>query len=268
MATAAMAGAMKQERRARQRAAISDEIKAMARAHMARDGAAALSLRAVAAAMGLSSAAIYYYFANRDALITALIVDAYRALGAALRAVDPGPERPAPERLYAAMHAYRAWALAAPAEFELIFGAPIPGYHAPAEVTGPEARAALGVLGALFADAFAEGAPGLSAPVAVPASMSAHVEAWSRVTEQPIPLPILTTMLYAWGLGHGLVALELNGQLQPIIGDAGAFFDYSLRALLHGLGIEPPGTPLAEQSAGPVAPSPQEAYTGETRRLD
>ena len=74
-------------RRERNRIATLAEIKATARAQMAERGAAALSLREVARQMGMSSAAIYRYFANRDELVTALIVDAYADLAAALDAV-------------------------------------------------------------------------------------------------------------------------------------------------------------------------------------
>lgn len=207
----------------------------MARAHMARAGAAGLSLRAVASELGLSSAAIYYYYANRDALITDLLVDAWRTLGAAIGAADPGPAHDVAERLLAAMLAYRAWALAAPAEFELLFGAPIPGYHAPAEITAPEARAALRSFGTLFAVAQAAGR--LRMPAPAPPAVAAHAAEWARTTEQAIPLDVLAAMLWVWGLGHGLVALELNGQLQPIIGDPAAFFALSSQAALRALGV-------------------------------
>lgn len=234
-----MSNPAKQARRDRQHAAIREEIKTVSRAHMARDGAAALSLRAVAAEMGLSSAAIYYYYPNRDALITDLIVDAFRALGAALRAADPGPAADVVARLRLAMLGYRAWGVAAPAEFELIFGTPIPGYHAPADVTSPEARRALSVLGELFAAAHAQGrVTGDLTAEPLPPSVSAHVAAWSQETGQSIPPAVLAAMLHAWGFGHGLVALELNGQLHPIIGDPGAFFEHAVCAFLRALGAE------------------------------
>lgn len=234
-----MSNPAKQARRDRQHAAIREEIKSVSRAHMARDGAAALSLRAVAAEMGLSSAAIYYYYPNRDALITDLILDAFRALGAALRAADPGPEADIAARLYQAMLGYRDWAVAAPAEFELIFGTPIPGYHAPADVTAPEARQALSALAELFTAAYAEGRlSGALVPAAMPPSVASHVAAWSQATGQAIAAPVLAAMLHAWGFGHGLVALELNGQLHPIIGDPAAFFEHALAALLRAIGVE------------------------------
>ena len=36
--------------------------------------------------------------------------------------------------------AYREWAIAHPVDFQLIYGNPIPGYDAPAEITVPLAR--------------------------------------------------------------------------------------------------------------------------------
>jgi AcrR family transcriptional regulator len=230
---------MKQERRARQHAAIRDEIKATARAHMARDGAAALSLRAVASEMGLSSAAIYYYYANRDALITDLIVDAYRALGAALRAASERlTSDDVAECLLTAMLAYRAWAVEHPAEYALLFGTPIPGYVAPAETTAPEAQATLAVFCELFALAHAQGR--LSVGIEqhpLPPAVAAHAAAWISATGQPIPLPALVATLRSWSLGHGLIGLELDSHLQPMIGDAGALYAYEAQALLRGLGV-------------------------------
>lgn len=226
---------IKQQRRERQHAALRDEIKAMARAHMARDGAAALSLRAVASDLGLSSAAIYYYFPNRDELITALIVDAFRSLGAALRAADR-PDADIADRLELVMLAYRDWAVSRPAEYALIFGTPIPGYVGPAEITSPEARSAFAAIGELFVVAYAEGRLRTS-PTPAPAVIAAHVERWLAETGQQIPLPVLMATLRVWAVGHGLVGLELDHQTQPIIGDSGALFAYEVRELLRQLGI-------------------------------
>lgn len=225
----------RKQRRERQHAAVREEIKAMARAHMARAGAAALSLRAVAGELGLSSAAIYYYFPNRDDLITALLVDAFRALGAALRAADVA-DADVGDRLRAVMLAYRAWAVDHPAEYALLFGTPVPGYVAPAEVTAPEARAALAAIGQLFGEAYARGR--LRPPRApAPAAIAAQVRGWLEATGQQIPLPVLLATLRAWAIGHGLVGLELDHQTQPIIGDAAALFAYEVDALLRQLGV-------------------------------
>jgi AcrR family transcriptional regulator len=227
----------RQQRRARQHAAVRNEIKAMARTHMARDGAAALSLRAVATDLGLSSAALYYYFPNRDVLITALIVDAFRSLGQALRDADR-PDADIGARLKAVMLAYRTWAVSHPAEYSLLFGTPIPGYVAPEEITAPEALAAFVPLIDLFAQAHTQGrlqAP----PVPPPPGLVAHAAIWIAATGQPIPLPALLAALRAWALGHGLIGLEQDHQTQPLIGDAEAHFVYEIQVLLQQLGVVP-----------------------------
>ena len=69
--------------RARVRAELTAEIKETARRHLAAEGAANLSLRAVARDLGMVSSALYRYFASRDELLTALIVDAYNSMGEA-----------------------------------------------------------------------------------------------------------------------------------------------------------------------------------------
>ena len=80
--------------RARVRAEMTDEIKTVARRHLATDGAN-LSLRAVARDIGMASSAVYRYFASRDELLTALIIDAYDALGAAAEAAVRAARSPA-----------------------------------------------------------------------------------------------------------------------------------------------------------------------------
>src|SRR5215468_9022279 len=92
--------------RARVRAEMTDEIKTVARRHLATDGAN-LSLRAVARDMGMASSAVYRYFASRDELLTALIIEAYDSVGeAAERAAATAAQEGADfaERLVAVGH--------------------------------------------------------------------------------------------------------------------------------------------------------------------
>jgi AcrR family transcriptional regulator len=127
-------------RRERIRAATIIEIKEIARRHMSEKGAAALSLRAIAREMGMTSPALYRYFDSRDDLVTALIMDAYNDFADALEAArDTCAADDHVGRLAAIAHAYRNWALASPQEYALIFGTPIPAYEAPPDVTGPVA---------------------------------------------------------------------------------------------------------------------------------
>ena len=67
--------------RARARAEVRAAILAAASKRVAEDGANDLSLRAVARDVGMVSSAVYRYFASRDELLTALIVEAYDSLG-------------------------------------------------------------------------------------------------------------------------------------------------------------------------------------------
>ncbi len=76
--------------RERARAEITSEILEAGRRHLATDGAAALSLRAIARELGMASSAVYRYVASRDDLLTRLIIDAYNSLGAAAEAADCG----------------------------------------------------------------------------------------------------------------------------------------------------------------------------------
>src|SRR5262249_59732694 len=74
--------------RERVRAELTREITETARRHLATEGAAGLSLRAVAREMGMVSSAVYRYFPSRDDLLTALIIDGYNAVGAAAASAD------------------------------------------------------------------------------------------------------------------------------------------------------------------------------------
>src|SRR5262249_52475144 len=127
-------------RRERFRQFTIAEIKQEAARQLAEQGAAGLSLRAVARELGMVSSALYRYFASRDELITALCVDAYTSAADAL--VIARDELPADDhagRWLAVCHAYRTWALHNTSQFALIFGTPIPGYQAPENITGPPA---------------------------------------------------------------------------------------------------------------------------------
>ena len=116
--------------RERYRAQVRTEIKDHAWEQIATAGASALSLNAIAKQMGVSGPALYRYFAGRDELITELIRDGYRSLADTLRtAAADGAGLPA------LAHALRGWALEDPHRYFLLYGTPVPGYHAPDDIT-------------------------------------------------------------------------------------------------------------------------------------
>src|SRR6188472_658153 len=126
--------------RERARAEITAEIVRAGRRQLATDGAAALSLRAVARELDMVSSAVYRYVASRDDLLTILIIEAYDALGGVVEAASaPGRGRTPAGRFLAAGRAVRTWAVAHPHEFALLYGSPVPGYEAPPDTIAPAA---------------------------------------------------------------------------------------------------------------------------------
>jgi AcrR family transcriptional regulator len=210
------------------------EIKAAARRHLAIDGAN-LSLRAVARDLGLVSSALYRYFASRDELLTALIIDAYDALGeAAERAESTADRADLLGRWLATGHAIRDWALANPHEYALIYGSPVPGYRAPEDTVAPAIRVPL-LIGAILRDAAAD--PGLPAGEPLPESLRREVAAVRDLVAPGAPEPALARGMTAWIQFFGAVSFELFGQLNNTINERRAFFDYQMRAMARLIGL-------------------------------
>jgi AcrR family transcriptional regulator len=85
-------------------------------------GETALSLRAVARRAGVSPAAPYRHYADREALVSAIAALGYRELAERLAAAHPSPSTP--EQLTSVAVAYVQFALGRPALFRLMFGEP------------------------------------------------------------------------------------------------------------------------------------------------
>ena len=85
-------------------------------------GETALSLRAVARCAGVSPAAPYRHYADREALVSAVAAVGYRELAERLAAAHPAPSTP--EQLASAGVAYVEFALERPALFRMMFGEP------------------------------------------------------------------------------------------------------------------------------------------------
>ncbi len=226
-------------RRERVRAATIEEIKEIARQHMAEKGAAALSLRAIAREMGMTSPALYRYFASRNDLVTTLIVDAYNALADALESArDACAENDHAGRLAAIAHAYRDWALAVPQEYALIFGVPIPEYEAPPDITGPVAARSM----AVFLDALDKAAQSGKADlteieVFFSSELQEQVQPWIDKLEFQGNPALLYLALSNWSMIHGLVSLEIFGHLDPhmVKGNSGALYRAEVATLARRL---------------------------------
>ncbi|MGZ4676981.1 MAG: TetR/AcrR family transcriptional regulator [Acidimicrobiia bacterium] len=227
--------------RARVRAELTQEILEAAKAQLAEHGAAALSLRAVARDVGMVSSAVYRYFPSRDHLLTALIVDAYNGLGAAVEeAVEPLRPRDLDRRWSTICRAVREWALANPHEYALIYGSPVPGYEAPVTTIGPATRVAL-VLVQLLVDAGADGAL-RETPLVAPLPRPVHTDlARLRDVFADAPDAVIVRALTAWSALFGLVSFELFGQFHNVIAANREFFETAVRELADFVGL-PAGT--------------------------
>jgi AcrR family transcriptional regulator len=217
------------------------QIKAAARRQMAGRGTAGLSLRGIAREMGITAPAIYHYFPRLDDLITALIVDAFTDLADAIDAAESAvkSETSGP-KIVASCLAYREWALAHPVDFQLIYGNPIPGYVAPAEITVPLARRPFDGLFRLFLEAYRTGQLAVPPEYAlVPASISAHVQTWLPEAGYDFPEVLVCLLMSGWARIHGMVMLELFEHLPPVVGDTAAFYRYELDAFMSRLGMRP-----------------------------
>lgn len=204
--------------RERYRAQVRAEIKERAWGQIATAGASALSLNAIAKQMGMSGPALYRYFASRDELITELIRDAYKSLADTFRtASGSGAD------VVALAHAIRGWALDDPHRYFLVYGTPVPGYHAPDDITAIASEIMTTLLDACAT--LPQGSP------ATP--FDAHLEDHRQWAEgHPATPEILHRALTSWTRLHGVLSLELAGHFNGMGFDPALMFAAELDDLL------------------------------------
>lgn len=227
------ADADKKARRRENRAeAVRSEIKQAAWVQVASRGAASLSLRAVAASLGLSAPALYRYYASRDRLVTALVIDAYESLALAqAAALAPLAGSPWEELLRALGRAYRAWAFDRPAAFYMIFGAPVPGYVQPLAETAPAAAGSMSVLIRVLGLARDSGDLALPLEPPPPPGLAAALAAWNSAVHRSDP-EILYLAYSIAGRVQGLTQAELGRQFAPFLADGRELFDREIERVI------------------------------------
>lgn len=226
-----------QTARDRAKAQVRTEILATARAHLAVSGPADLSLRAVARDLGLVPSAVYRYFEHRDALITALIVTAYEALGDAVdAAINAAARRRPAARWLEAARAVRQWAFEQPHEYALLYGTPVPGYAAPATTVDPGTRVPLALL-AIVADAHAAGQLSRTASATPSPTVRRELEALVSSIGVNLPAEAAFDTILAWTQLFGLVGFELFHQTRGMVTDHAALFDDAATTMAHHIGL-------------------------------
>ncbi|WP_173164027.1 TetR/AcrR family transcriptional regulator [Phytohabitans suffuscus] len=230
-------------RRERARAATIDEIKQTALALMRERGTVEVRFTDIARVMDMTPPALYRYFADRDELISALIHDAYQALGEAVaKARAEVPPDDIAAAFVAAGQAYRWWAHEEPQQFALILGMPLPDYAAPADGSTSEAAGrAMAQLSSLFVEALRAGRLG---PPRIP-DVHPAVEACARVKHERHEVDVgpahFQAMLHAWAALHGFTSLEANGHFEWMDAEArDALFLGQLRLAAEAAGLPVP----------------------------
>ena len=225
--------------RERARAELTREIKEEARRQLAASGAQGLSLRSVARELGMVSSALYRYFRSRDELLTALITDAYDALGAAAEAACSAlPAADIRGRWRATCTAIRDWALANPHEYALIYGSPVPGYQAP-QTTVASAIRVVRVMGGILADADTRTghADRQNREEPLPAELARQVARVAEAIAPGVDDGVLTRALIAWTQLFGMISFELFGQFVGTLEPADPFFGYTVERMADYVGL-------------------------------
>jgi AcrR family transcriptional regulator len=210
---------------------LQEAIKETAWKQIAKFGAPALSLRAIARELEITAPAIYNYFPDRDALVTALIIDAYRSFGdSQLEARDAVPASNAKGRLKAIGIAYRTWARTYPQRYQLIFGTPIPGYEAPLMEVLPSAARSISALFSVVEQLRVAGKLNVQTFPKVQRKYKVSFETWKKYGGDADMLSVSVAMLI-WSHVHGIVSLEIAGNLPPFGASGDELYLYELDSI-------------------------------------
>jgi len=213
---------------------LQEAIKETAWKQIAEFGAPALSLRAIARELRITAPAIYNYFPRRDDLVTALIVDAYTSLGDSQKStLESMPKKDGATRFSALGIAYRDWAVTYPQRYQLIFGTPIPNYDAPEDTTTPAAAWALLPLIETIQALYAEGNLRVERLAKLTPQLKSMLETWSQFTGNIAETEVLYVAYVVWSRVHGLVMLELGGQLPSFFTDPGEIFRREIATMVN-----------------------------------
>lgn len=165
---------------------LRNALLASARSLLERDGPAALSFRAVARAAGVSQAAPYHHFPDKEHLLAALATLGFNELRACqIAAAEGGTPQ---VRLIALSRAYIRFARQNPNMYRLMFGEAIPDWDKHPEAARAKRRC--------FEPA--------------QAVIASDTAAWKGQR----PRGAETIGITAWALVHGLAMLLIDGSLQ------------------------------------------------------
>ncbi|WP_053718934.1 TetR/AcrR family transcriptional regulator [Saccharothrix sp. NRRL B-16348] len=168
------------------------------------EGPGALSLRRLAADVNTSTTAVYSLFGGKPALLNAVYEEAFRRFGERIASV-PQTDDPVEDLVQIGL-AYRASALADPQFYLVMFSKVVPNFE-PSDETK-------------------EAAVQTFLPVVRDVGRAVESGAFTQEPPERIALAM-------WGMVHGLVSLELNGNLPPGV-EIAPVYERALRAHADG----------------------------------
>ena len=223
-------------KRQESREQIQARIVELGRRHLVDRGAAGLSLRAIARDLGMVSSAVYRYVSSRDELLTLLLVDAYSDLADTVDRARESVGELWSDDVITIARAARRWAVAHPARWALLYGSPVPGYHAPAERTVPPGTRVVGAFFDAVAAGIATGDIRLTDDVA-PQPMSSDFERVRQEFGFPGDDRVVAKCFLLWAAVLGAISMEVFGQYgTDTLTNPEAVFDTQLALLVDVLG--------------------------------
>jgi AcrR family transcriptional regulator len=168
------------------------------------EGPKALSLRKLAGDAGTSTTAVYSLFGSKPDLVNALYAEGFQRFGTRIRSV-PRTGDPVEDFVRLGL-AYRESALADPHLYSIMFTRAVPGFEPSPQATELSRQALR--------------------PLLETARAAIDVGRFTDVAPE-------TVAVSAWGIVHGLVSLELNGNL-PADLDVATSYEAALRAHAQG----------------------------------
>lgn len=194
-------------------AGLKRRLLQIARRMLEEEGLRALTLRALGGRAGVSHMAAYRHFANKEALIAAIVAEGFRDLAHALRAAA-GANGDPEERLLRMGVAYVRFACRHPELFQLMFGVGRPprllAEHGDDPHLADMRRAARDAFEALREGILMEATEGKDG------SKDTHC---AQNPEESVP----PRLLASWSLAHGLAHLALAGHVALPSPDDDAF---------------------------------------------
>jgi AcrR family transcriptional regulator len=247
-------------RRDRLRAATMEEITATARRLLVEQGPDAVSLRAIARAIGMTAPGLYRYYSNREELLRHVIATIFRELsGDVHRAIDEvalssggaafarGNATPEQVRQYlalkmvAACREFRRWGLSHKDEFTLLFGVPLPGFDdGRFDVAQECALEFAGTFYDLFIELWNFTHFPVPGPGEIDEALRTQLGRFRAALGTDVPDGAVLVFLRCWVLLYGAVSMEVFGHLGFALDDPAPMFEFTLTDLARMVGLQYP----------------------------